>query len=57
LAVGGWGIAPSEFWRMTPSEFWLIYDAKTPPVMYGRLTEDEADELLKLLDEAQSEWI
>jgi hypothetical protein len=38
---------------MSPTEFWLLYDAKTPPKMYGKLTEDEAEELLRFLDEAQ----
>jgi len=28
LAMGVWGIPPSEYRNMTPAEFWLIYDAK-----------------------------
>jgi len=28
VAMGVWGIPPSEYRNMTPAEFWLIYDAK-----------------------------
>jgi hypothetical protein len=30
VAVGGWGIQPSEFWGMDAEEWWWLYDAKRP---------------------------
>ncbi len=57
MAVGTWGIAPSEFMKMCPAEFWLVYDAKLPPKMYGRMSESEAEELLELMNEkGGEEW-
>lgn len=29
VAVGLWGIQPSEFWGMTPREWWLVCDSRT----------------------------
>jgi hypothetical protein len=31
VAVGAWGLPPSEFWRLSPAEFWLYYESKVPP--------------------------
>ena len=41
---------------MSPTEFWLVYAAKKPPKMYGRLSEEEAERLEKFLDEEQEKW-
>ena len=49
-------MAPSEFWAITPTEFWLIYAAKKPPKMYGKLSEDEVEMLERFLDEEQDKW-
>ena len=56
VAVGNWGMAPSEFWGLSPTEFWHIYNFKTPPKMVGSLTEEHTEQLLNKLDEAQKEW-
>jgi len=48
VAVGVWGLPPSEFWRMHPQEFWWLYEAKVPPEQ--RLTKaDKWQELYDLL--------
>jgi hypothetical protein len=44
-----WGIAPGEFWNMQPSEWWLLYDVKVGGPKYGRLTEEQVDELYRML--------
>ena len=49
-------MAPSEFWELTPHEFWIIHKAKLPPKMYGKMSESEADRLLKMMDNAGEEW-
>ena len=55
--MGQWGIAPSEFMQMSPTEFWLVYDAKLPPKMYGRMSEEEAERLVKMMeDKGGEEW-
>ncbi|WP_354552796.1 phage tail assembly chaperone [Kaistia defluvii] len=56
IAVGGWGMAPSEFWGLTPAEFYWILDAKKPVQMYGRMSEYEVDEIYQDAygEEAQS---
>lgn len=42
---------------MSPTEFWLVYDAKLPPKMYGRMTEEEAERLVKMMeDKGGEEW-
>jgi hypothetical protein len=57
MAVGVWGIAPSEFLKMSPTEFWLIYDAKLPPKMYGKMTENEVERLVQMMEErGGEEW-
>ena len=28
IAVGAWGIQPTEFWKMHPIEFWWLVDVK-----------------------------
>jgi len=30
LAIGHWGMQPSEFWRMSPCEWWWLYESKFP---------------------------
>jgi hypothetical protein len=49
VAVGLWGIQPSEFFRMTLKEWWAIADAKdTGPKPPPR---SEADKLRALIHE------
>lgn len=51
MAVGQWGIQPSEFWDMSPQEWWWIFDARRTdkPVAGCNLTEDELAELYELI--------
>lgn len=53
LAVGSWGIQPSEFWQMDCAEWFWIYDTKRPKDKQndyaGRLTEDDCADLYSLL--------
>lgn len=35
---------------MSPEEVWWLIAEKTPPKMYGDLTEDEASSLYELID-------
>jgi hypothetical protein len=57
MAVGNWLMAPSEFWELSPTEFWLIYEAKIPPKTYGKMSESEAERLIKMMDmEGGEEW-
>jgi len=55
LAVGAWGIQPSEFWSMTPAEWWRLFDIKRerdPQTDYaGSLTDNACEELYELLEE------
>jgi hypothetical protein len=51
VAVGAWGIPPSDFWTMTHREFWWMFDVrKPPPKKVGRssFTEREVRELAKM---------
>ena len=57
MAVGSWSMAPSEFWELSPTEFWIIYNAKLPPKMYGKMPESEAERLVKMMeDRGGEEW-
>lgn len=38
-------MTPREFWRLHPTEVHWIVEAKTPPKMYGSLTQNDVDEL------------
>ena len=50
-------MAPSEFWELSPTEFWMIYNAKSPPKMYGKMSEDEAERLVQMMEEkGGDEW-
>lgn len=52
MAVGSWGIAPSEFWRMTPAEFMWLVDAKTKSSQpAGGLDEAAYEELYDMLED------
>lgn len=44
MAVGAWGIAPSEFWQMTVTEWWWLYDVKQAQ-MSGGMTDSGWKEL------------
>jgi len=35
---------------MTPSEVYVYLDAKRQPVMYGSMTQDDVDDLVKMHD-------
>lgn len=56
MAVGNWGMAPSEFWELSPVEFWLIYEAKLPPKNIGGMSEEHAETLTDMLEEAEEKW-
>ena len=58
MAVGSWQMAPSEFWELSPTEFWIIYSAKLPPKTFGKMSESDADRLIKMVDKDQGgkEW-
>tara|TARA_R110000765_G_scaffold140594_1_gene241154 strand:+ start:330 stop:512 length:183 start_codon:yes stop_codon:yes gene_type:complete len=57
MAVGSWLMAPSEFWELSPTEFWIIYEAKLPPKMYGKMSEAEAERLIKMMEtKGGDEW-
>ena len=56
MAVGNWGMAPSEFWELSPTEFWLIYESKLPPKSIGGMSEDHVEQLTEMLEEAEEEW-
>ena len=57
MAVGTWGIAPSEFWGMCPAEFWLVHESKIPPKTYGKMSESEAERLVKMMENVGGdEW-
>lgn len=32
---------PADFWRLHPVELHWLFEAATPPKMYGKLTEDQ----------------
>jgi len=49
-------VSPSDFWEMSPTEFWLIYEAKLPPKNIGGMSEEQADTLTEMLEEAEHEW-
>lgn len=53
IAVGQWGMAPSEFYALSPQEFWLLHEIKTPvdpkSQYAGGMSEDECDELYAML--------
>ena len=55
MAVGAWGIQPSEFWAMTPAEWWRIYECRRPRDTQtdyaGRLREEDCAELYAMLEE------
>lgn len=50
MAVGLWGIQPSEFWKMTMAEWWWVYDSKVGEPKYGSLTQSEVEELYEDLN-------
>jgi hypothetical protein len=47
LAVGLWGIQPSEFLRMTDHEFWLLYEVKMKSS--GKMTYSDYEELKEFM--------
>ena len=53
VAVGHWGIQPSEFWRMTPAEWWWLHELKTkrPDV----LTHEDVDDLQRFASETHAQ--
>ena len=53
IAVGFWGIAPSEFMGMTLREWWLVYDVKRQDRQAGGLSEDQKSELWDMLTKAE----
>ena len=55
MAVGSWLMAPSEFWELSPTEFWIIYEAKLPPKTYGKMSESEAERLVKMMENTGGE--
>ena len=46
LAVGAWGVAPSEFGKMSVLEWWWLKSAREPEKMYGSLPESKVDDLI-----------
>ena len=55
VAVGAWGIQPSEFWAMDCEEWWWLYDVKRsrdPAIDYaGGLSQDDVDDLIEFMRE------
>lgn len=51
VAVGHWGIQPSEFWKMAPLEWWWLYEAKVKPHKSDRLSPSEVERYKKMLEE------
>lgn len=57
MAVGSWAMSPRDFWDLSPTEFWIIYEAKLPPKQYGKMSESEAERLVKLMEtNGGEEW-
>jgi len=50
VAVGIWGIQPSEFWRMSPQEFWALVEDKAPEPRKAGLPASTFDRLSRMLD-------
>lgn len=50
MAVGSWSISPKDFWELSPTEFWIIYEAKLPPKFYGKMSESEAERLVRMME-------
>lgn len=59
LAVGTWGIAPTEFWQMSPAEWWRLYERKRPRDpehdYAGGLTQGDVERLHSLLGKTREE--
>lgn len=57
LAVGLWGIQPSEFWNLDTEEWWWIADAHRPrdqvKTYAGTLTQNDVEELDEWLRQAE----
>lgn len=45
---------PADFWELSPGEFFLIYDARKPPEMIGKMRKDTFDNLVGMLENAKS---
>jgi hypothetical protein len=46
VAVGLWGMQPSEFWDMTPEEWWWLYETKSALQRKpGAMTQADLDDL------------
>lgn len=39
-----------EFWTLHPQEFWWLVEAHRSVRMYGRMTEDEAEQIYQELE-------
>ncbi len=50
MAVGLWGIQPSEFWGMTLWEWWAVYDSKVIETTKERFDEETKERLFELLE-------
>lgn len=56
LAVGTFGIQPSEFWEMTIPEWFAVWEVNRPNDYAGTLTHDAVDDLLDDMELNDEEW-
>lgn len=56
LAVGRFGVQPSEFWSMTIPEWFALWEVHRPSDYAGNLTHNVVDDLLDDLDLDDEEW-
>jgi len=42
-----WGMRPKDFWSLTPDEFWWHVELRKPVKMYGKMTEQEVEQIYK----------
>lgn len=54
MAVGAWGLSPSDFYELTPEEWWRIYEMKRPREKHadyaGQLTDSDCEALYELIN-------
>lgn len=54
--VGGYGVAPSEYWGMTIRELELIHEVKRPK-MIGSIHEDEYNHLVDRKNQLEAQGV
>ena len=55
VAVGLWGVSPSDFWKMSPLELWWLADAKNPNKKDDEKETQKYDDLYALLQSKKLE--